>query len=218
MAQLELVIGNKNYSSWSLRPWLVLKAAGLSFQERFVRLYEPDTKAKILAINPAGKLPALISDGLVIADSLAIAEYVAELAPDARLWPNDRTERARARAIVAEMHAGFAALRNHCPMNIRGSFPDRVLTPEVEADLARIQEIWRTARAAVAPDAGPFLFGTFGIADAFYAPVVTRCLTYGVALDPVSAAYCAALMAHPAMQTWVSDAKAEPWRIASSEF
>jgi glutathione S-transferase len=207
---LTLVIGNKNYSSWSLRPWLVLKAAGVDFDEIRIPLDEPGTKAAILRHSPAGKVPCLLDDGLRIWDSLAICEHVNEVHADGRLWPSERAARARARSIVAEMHAGFAAVRAHLPMDIRSRDPERgrlaLARPEVAAEVARIQSLWLDA---LSTSGGPLLFGPFTIADAFYAPVLTRFVTYGIALPAPLAAYSERVRDLPAMQEWTAAAQAE---------
>jgi len=211
MTELVLTIGNKNYSSWSLRPYLALAATGAPFREEVIPLSRPDSKAAILAVNPAGKVPVLRDGDLVIWDSLAICEYLAEQFPAAGLWPADAAERARARAISAEMHSGFAALRENMPMDIRARKPGRGHTPAALADAARVLAIWRECRARA--QGGPFLFGRFSIADAMYAPVTTRLVTYGVELDEVGRAYVDAVAALPAMQAWVAAAAQEPWTI-----
>ncbi|MBP6817981.1 MAG: glutathione S-transferase family protein [Ferrovibrio sp.] len=208
MTSLILVIGNKNHSSWSLRPWLALKAAGLAFEERLIGLRRPETKAEILRYSPSGKLPLLIDGALSVWDSLAICEYVAERAPQAGLWPEAADARAVARAVAAEMHSGFMPLRRDYSMDISRRFPDQG-SPEAKADAQRVQEIWRDCRARFGQSRGDFLFGGFGIADCMYAPVVTRFRTYGLALDPVSQAYCDAVMAHPAMREWCQAAEQE---------
>ena len=211
MRELVLTIGNKNYSSWSLRPYLALAATGAPYREEVIPLSRPDSKAAILAVNPAGKVPVLRDGDLVIWDSLAICEYLAEQFPAAGLWPADAAERARARAISAEMHSGFAALRENMPMDIRARKPGRGHTPAALADAARVLAIWRECRARA--QGGPFLFGRFSIADAMYAPVTTRFVTYGVELDDVGRAYVDAVAALPAMQAWVAAAAQEPWTI-----
>jgi glutathione S-transferase len=193
MADLTLIIGNKNYSSWSLRPWLAAKAAGIPFKEVVITLDRPDTKELIARYSPSGRVPVLRHGDLTVWDSLAISEYLAETFPEAKLWPADPTQRARARAVSAEMHSGFTALRNAMPMNIRER---RAVTPtaDVQADIDRVCQIWRECRGQVARGAGPFLFGTFSIADAMYAPVATRFRTYGVKTDEVCTAYQEALL------------------------
>ncbi len=200
-----LYIGDRRYSSWSLRPYLALSHAGLSFETRTIRLRRPETKAAIAAVSPNGRVPCLIDDGLVIFDSLAICEYVAELAPEAKLWPSDRAARAHARSISSEMHSGFGALRQSLSMDLHlHQAPDPNWSDDVLADIARIVEIWTTTRARYGA-AGPYLFGHFTIADAMYAPVVTRFNSYGVAVDAAIRAYMDAIFAHQGMVTWVKD-------------
>lgn len=207
---LQLVIGNKNFSSWSLRPWLLLKQAGLPFREIPVRLRQADTKAQILAHSPSGKVPALIDGDLTVWDSLAICEYLAEKASlnQVDLWPADPKARAEARSVSAEMHSGFAALRQQMSMEVAASRPGEGQTPEVLADIARIADLWTSCRERFAA-AGPFLFGDFSVADAMYAPVAFRFHTYGVELPPLAAAYRDTLLALPAMQEWAAGARAE---------
>ena len=195
-----LVIGNKNYSSWSLRPWLAMKVLGIAFEEKRIPLYGPQSKAEILKHSPAGKVPCLIDGAVTVWDSLAILEYLAEREP--RLWPAEPALRARARAISAEMHSGFPNLRQHMSMNIRRSIPGQGRTPEVLAEIGRIVEIWSEAR-------GPFLFGEFCAADAMYAPVVLRFRTYAVDLPPPCRAYADRVLALPALQEWMGDAGRE---------
>jgi glutathione S-transferase len=216
MSVLTLVIGNKNYSSWSLRPWLAMKMAGIAFEELVIPLRQDATVAEIARHSPGGKVPALRHGELVVWESIAILEYIAEAFPESRLWPQQREARAVARAVSAEMHAGFAALRTHMPMNIRGSKPGRGRTPEVEKDIRRIVAVWESCRARFG-EGGPFLFGGFGNADAMYAPVVTRFTTYGVTLDGTARAYADAILALPAMLEWFAAAEAEPWTIAETD-
>ncbi len=204
---MTLVIGSKRWSSWSLRPWLAMKQAGLPFEERLIGLRQPDTKAKILAHSPSGKVPLLVDGDLKIWDSLAILEYLAERFPDAGFWPSDTAARAQARSIVAEMHSGFAALRRELPMDVTATLKQD-LSPEVADDVARIQAIWRDSRSRFGAG-GPFLFGRFGNVDAMYAPVATRFRTYGVALDAVCRDYADAVLALPAMVAWCGDAAGE---------
>jgi glutathione S-transferase len=193
-----LVIGNKNYSSWSLRPWIALKVLGVPFDEKRIALRRPETKSEILRYSPAGRVPILRDGDTVVWDSLAILEYLAEKYP--QLWPSDRVERAKARAVAAEMHSGFAALREHMSMNTRKRYPGKGRTPESMADVARIDEIWAQAK-------GPFLFGSFTAADAMYAPVVLRFRTYGVEVRKKS--YMDAMLALPAMREWIEAAERE---------
>ena len=210
--RLTLVIGNKNYSSWSMRPWLALKQARIPFREIRIPLYQPDSKQRILEHSPAGKVPVLKDGEMAIWDSLAILEYLAERFPDRGLWPARATDRARARSVSAEMHAGFSALRTHMPMNLRNSYPGRGRTPEVEADIARIVALWLDCRARA--KGGELLFGPFCNADAMFAPVATRFGTYGVELPAVCRRYVDKLIALPAMQSWYADARIEGEAIA----
>jgi len=212
---LALVIGNKNYSSWSLRPWLAMKQAGLAFDEGRVSLRQPGTTERILQYSPSGRVPCLVDGALTVWDSLAICEYVNEQYAANNLWPRDVAQRARARSVTAEMHSGFAALRTHMPMDIRGRYPDRGATagarPDVATDIARIRSLWSDSLDA---SSGPFLFGGFSIADAFFAPVVTRFCSYGVELPSRLAAYAEAVLNLPAMQQWAAAAAAELEMIA----
>src|SRR5258707_5864893 len=217
MAEITIYLGNKNYSSWSLRPWLALKQTGAEFAEELIPLSEATTRSTILRYSPSGRVRALIRDGLTVWDSLAICEYLAESFPAAQLWPADPAVRAVARAVSAEMHSGFAALRNHLPMNMRSSFPNRGVTPEVQADINRITAIWRDCRKRFR-ESGPFLFGGFSNADAMYAPVVSRFRTYKVELEEVAQEYADAGWALPALQEWLTAAKNEPMIIESAEF
>ena len=201
-----LVIGSKRYSSWSLRPWLALKQAGIAFDELVIRLRQPDTATRIAEYSPTGKIPVLRDGEILIWDSLAICEYAAEMLPGAWLWPEDREARARARAVSAEMHSGFAALRETMSMDVARTIALAAVPAPVQADIARIKSVWTECRRDFAAD-GPFLFGAFTLADAMYAPVATRFLTYGVALDPVCRSYVDAVMALPAMREWVEAAK-----------
>lgn len=217
MAELELLIGNKNYSSWSLRPWLALKASGLPFREHLVPLYQDDSKAALLRFSPAGKAPALRDGALVIPESLAICEYVAELAPAAGLWPREREARAVARAVACEMHAGFVALRSTMPMNLRDRARTPIVpTPEAAADVARVQALVDGCRQRFGAG-GPFLFGGFGIADAMLAPVATRFRTYRVALSSLTQAWCDAIFADPAFRAWETAAAAEVERLEATD-
>jgi glutathione S-transferase len=204
---LTLYVGNKRFSSWSLRPYLALAQSGLPFEDKLIWLRRPDSAAEILKVNPAGRLPVLVHDGLTIWDTIAICEYVNELAPAAQLWPADRARRAWARSISAEMHSGFAALRTHMSMDLCSDLKGQGHVPEALADAKRIQTIWREALAA---SSGPFLFGGFSIADAMYAPVTTRFTTYGVELDATCRAYVDAVAALPGMQAWKRAAQTEP--------
>lgn len=203
MAQLELFIGTRAWSSWSLRPWLALKATGAPFKETLIELRTPQSKAEFLKHSPAGKVPILKVDGVAIWDSLAICEYLAEAFPAAKLWPADPIARARARSVSAEMHAGFTPLRQAMSMDINARHPTPAMTPELAADIKRIQEMWNECRRDFGTKAeGPYLFGGFTIADAMYAPVATRFVTYGITLDPGARAYVDTIMAMPAVREW----------------
>jgi glutathione S-transferase len=217
MAEFTLCIANKNYSSWSLRGWLALKQCGVEFEEVIIPLREPTTRGTILRHSPSGRVPALTHGDLTIWDSLAICEYLAETFPEARLWPADKEARAVARAVSAEMHSGFQALRQHLPMNMRASFPNRGVTPEVQADINRIAAIWRDCRKRFG-EGGPFLFGAFSAADCMYAPVVSRFHTYKIEVEEVTQAYSAAILAWPAMEEWTTAATNEPMIIEDLEF
>jgi len=213
---LTLVIGNKNYSSWSFRPWIVLRVAGIPFDEVVIPLYEPGSKEQILRYSPAGKVPVLIDGDVRIWESLAILDYLAERFPQARLWPADAAARAHARAIAAEMHAGFAPLRRHCPMNMWRTVKSRELTPEVATDVRRIDTIFTQCRERFG-QGGALLFGAFGAADAMYAPVVSRLATYAITVGAVAEAYKRAVMALPAWAEWRAAALKEPWIMANAE-
>ncbi len=206
MSEPTLVIGNKNYSSWSLRPWLAMKVAGIPFAEHRIPLYGPGSKDQILVYSPAGKVPCLADGDLRVWDSLSICEYLAEKHPG--LWPQDPAARALARSVSAEMHSGFANLRAKMSMNIRKRYPGLGRTPESMADVARIVSLWSDCRARYGKG-GPFLFGAFSIADAMYAPVVLRFRTYEVELPADCRAYSDAVLALLAMQDWIAAAMAE---------
>lgn len=209
---LTLVIGDKNLSSWSLRPWLMLKQTGVPFTERLIRLDRPGTKAEIAKVSPSGRVPCLIDGETAIWDSLAIAEYFAEKFPEKGLWPADVKARAIARSVSAEMHSGFGALRGFWPMNFACEGM-RHLTGGIESDIARIADIWETCRrdfGLKSKEGGPFLFGAFSVADAMYAPVVSRFQTYGpVPLPPLAEEWRAMMWALPAMREWGAGARAE---------
>jgi glutathione S-transferase len=206
---LKLVIGNKNYSSWSMRPWLALRASNIDFEEIFIPLYTGEAdKKRILDVSRAGKVPVLIDGDVTVWDSLAIIEYLAERFPERRLWPEDRVQRARARSISAEMHSGFAALRNECGMNLHRPVSAIKLSADAGADIARIQEIWTECRAHFGKS-GPFLFGAFNGADAMFAPVVHRFRTYAIAVTPEVQRYMDVMMASPAFQEWTRAGLAE---------
>jgi glutathione S-transferase len=212
---MQLYIGNKNYSSWSMRPWVLLTQAGIAFEEVMARFdsFAPDSHFKkvIGPVSPVGKVPALVDGDLVVWDTLAIAEYLAEKFPDKQLWPADVQARARARSICAEMHSGFAALRSACPMNIEASLPDIGQLawrdkPAVRADVARLVAMWSEL---LAQHGGPMLFGTFSVADAYFAPVVMRLKTYALPVPEAIAAYMARVCALPGVKAWVEGALAE---------
>jgi glutathione S-transferase len=216
MRDLTLVIGNKNYSSWSLRPWLVLKQAGIPFREQFIPIRGENWNTHIRDLSPSGKVPALIHGDVHVWDSLAICEYLAERFPEKQLWPAATAARAEARSVSAEMHSGFMGLRENMFMNIRRRMPNRGRTPESLADIERIVFIWNSSRARYA-SSGPFLFGAFSIADAMYAPIALRFETYAVLTDGAVSDYARALLALPAMQEWVAAAHAEKEQLAHYE-
>jgi glutathione S-transferase len=213
---LTLIIGNKNYSSWSFRPWIAMKVAGIAFEEVLISLSAPDFKQRVLQHSPAGRVPILVDDGVTVWESLAILEYLAEKFPAAGLWPAEREARAHARAIAAEMHAGFAPLRRHCPMNFWRPPKPHPLPAEVAADVARIDAVWADCRQRFGRG-GPFLFGRFTAADAMYAPVVSRFMTYEVAVGSASRAYMEAVAALPAWAEWREAALKEPWVLPHDE-
>lgn len=213
---LKLVIGNKNYSSWSFRPWLAMKVASIPFEEEVIALDASDFKARLGAFSGNGKMPLLVDDNVHVWESLAILEYLAERFPSANLWPRDPTARARARAIAAEMHSGFAPLRRHLPMNMRRPVRRRELTPQAHANIQRIEAIWTDCRSQFGGN-GMFLFGEFGAADAMYAPVVSRFHTYDIAIAAVCRAYMGAIMALPAWAQWHAGALAETGILPEDE-
>jgi glutathione S-transferase len=204
---LTLYVGSKRYSSWSLRPYLAIAHTGAPFECVTITLDQPATRAEIEKVNPAGRVPVLYDDGFAIWDSLAICEYLNEQFPAAKLWPADRLQRARARSISNEMHSSFTALRENMPVDLCANKAGQGHTPEALADVQRIQTIWREPLAA---SKGPFLFGGFSIADAMYAPVVTRFVTYSVELDETCRAYVETIRNLPAMKQWQRDADTEP--------
>ena len=213
---MRLIIGNKNYSSWSFRPWIAMKVAGIAFEEEVISLDARDFKARVTEVSGTGKVPALADGQVQVWESLAILEYLAERFPAARLWPADAAARAHARAIAAEMHAGFAPLRRHLPMNMWRPVRRRELTPEAQANVGRIAAMWTDCRTRFGTG-GDFLFGAFGAADAMYAPVVSRFHTYAVEAGAVARAYMEAVMALPAWGEWKAAALAEPWVLAEDE-
>ncbi len=220
---LKLYIGNKNYSSWSMRPWVLLRQAGIPFEEVLVRFdsFEADSQFKrsLAGLNPVGKVPVLQDGTLVVWDTLAIAEYIAELYPERRLWPADKDARARARSICAEMHAGFSALRSHCPQNIEASLPEVGALiwrdkPAVRADVERLVAMWSEL---LTQHGGPLLFGSFTVADAYFAPVCMRLKTYGLPVPPAIAAYSERGAALPGVAAWLQEARAEGDFLAFEE-
>ena len=207
MPDLELIIGNKNYSSWSLRPWLFLQQAGIPFRETLIRFQSPEWSERIPGLSPTGLVPVLRDGDLTVWDSLAILEYLAERFPDAHGWPKDARERARARAASAEMHSGFLALRNECPQDVRSRTRGRPFSDALRADVKRVQELWRQC---LERSDGPFLFGDFTVADAMYAPVALRFVTYEIEVDPKSQGYVDTIRALPAIREWIRASEAEP--------
>lgn len=213
---LKLIIGNKKYSSWSLRPWIAMTVAGIPFEERVIPFESDEFKRDVGDVSGTGKVPVLIDGDIKIWESLAILEYLAEKFPAAGLWPKDVAARAHARVVANEMHAGFQAMRNHLPTNFARRVIKRELTPDVVANVKRIEALWADCRARFGKG-GPFLFGAFGAADAMYAPVVSRFNTYDVDVGRESRAYMDAVMALPAWQQWVAAGIKEPWLFAEDE-
>ncbi|MCC6940375.1 MAG: glutathione S-transferase family protein [Novosphingobium sp.] len=216
---MKLIIGNKNYSSWSLRGWLAAKQSGLPFEETTVPLYGNDWEAvrRDESLAPsAGKVPIMWDGEVVVWDSLAIIDHLADKVGRDRFWPKDEAARAMARSMVAEMHSGYLPLRRHLPMNIRKRVEDFPIPPAVRADIVRILGLWAEARARFG-DGGPFLFGAFSAADIIYAPVVSRFMTYGISVPGFALAYMDAVWTHHWMQSWVNDATAEDWVIEQFE-
>ncbi len=216
MAELKLVIGNKNYSSWSMRPWLLLRQAGIPFEEVQLKFNDDARAQGVEAYSPTGLVPVLIIDDAPVWDTLAICETVAEMFPQQGLWPTDARARQVARSICAEMHAGFRDLRGAMPMNIRSAHPGKGMNPAVRKDIDRIVSSWQSCRERYGRG-GEMLFGSFGVADAFYAPVVMRFMTYAVELPPVAQAYADAVRALPAVQDWVAAARQETGFVAADE-
>jgi glutathione S-transferase len=213
---LTLIIGNKNYSSWSLRPWIAMMAAGIAFEEVVIPLYRPGSAEQILKYSPAGKVPILIDGDDTVWESLAILEHLAERFPEAKLWPTDARTRSFARAVASEMHGGFQPLRQHCTMNLWLPPKPRPQPPEVLANVKRIETLWAECRARFGKG-GPFLFGTFGNADAMYAPVVARFHNYGIPVGAQTRAYMDAVMALPAWREWYDAAMKETWVMQHNE-
>ena len=216
MKPLQLAIANKNYSSWSMRPWVLLRQAGIEFEEIQLKFTEQHTVAGIEPYSPTRQVPALIVDGEPVWDSLAICETVAELFPHKQLWPADARARRIARSVCAEMHAGFRSLRVAMPVNIRSSHPGKGMNPAVQQDIDRIVEIWQSCRARFGTG-GELLFGAFCVADAYYAPVATRFLTYAVSLPSAAQRYADTLLALPAVQEWMAQARREPEFVRADE-
>jgi len=212
MNKFTLVIGNKNYSSWSMRPWLTMKYFKIPFKEILIPLYEGDYRQKILKYSPAGKVPALVLGNVVVWDSLAICEFLAETFPRKNLWPKEGQARAVARSVCAEMHSGFIALRRNCPMDVRAIKSDFNVPTDAQKDTDRIISIWESCRRQFGKK-GNFLFGNFTIVDAFYAPVVWRFNTYGIQLSGAAKIYFDEMLKLPEMKEWKSAAQKEPWVI-----
>ncbi len=213
---LTLILANKAYSSWSFRPWILLRHFGIAFAEKVIPLDLPQTRAEILKVSPSGKCPCLYDNDLAVWDSLAIIQYVAENWPQHAIWPKDKAARATARSVSAEMHSGFQAFRSQCPMNFFRSPKAIALGEDAKADVARIVQAWELAREHYG-SGGPFLFGSFSAADAMYAPVVNRLHVYDVPVSPVIRSYMDAMMGLPAWLEWAQAAKHETWRIAKYE-
>jgi glutathione S-transferase len=213
---LHLIIGNKNYSSWSFRPWLAMKVAGIAFEETVISLEAQDFKARVAAVSGAGRVPVLIDGDTHIWESLAILEYLAEKFPRAGLWPEQAAARAHARAVASEMHAGFLPLRRQLPMNAWRPVKPRALDDDAKANVVRIDAIWSECRTRFGAD-GPFLYGAFGAADAMYAPVIWRFHTYAVEVSAAARAYMRAVMALPAWNEWREAAQREPWVLPHDE-
>ncbi|MBJ7579022.1 glutathione S-transferase family protein [Devosia sp. MC532] len=211
---MKLLIGNRNYSTWSLRPWLVLKHFDIAFEDEVLQLSGPNFRDVLAQHSPTGRVPLLIDGELLIPESIAIIEYLAETFPEHAIWPRDRAERALARAAAAEMHGGFSALRNHAPMNLRASHPGRVDADVVRTDLSRIEALWGNL---LQKSGGPYLFGAFSAADAMFAPVATRIRTYELPVSDLAGRYVEAIYALPAFQTWRNLALQEPWIVDDDE-
>jgi glutathione S-transferase len=209
---MHLYVANKLYSSWSLRPWILMTALDIPFEETVIPMYFPDSKARMLDVSPTGKMPCLVDDDIRIWESLAIMEYLHERFPDKGVWPTDRKARTHARASANEMHAGFQALRQMCPMNLTKRFAPRELSSDVADNVRRLEGLWADARRRFG-SGGQFLYGAFGAADAMYAPVVTRLDTYQVPVSSETRRYMDAVLAHPAFVKWRTEALQEPWTI-----
>jgi len=213
---LKLILANKAYSSWSLRPWILIAHFKIPFEEVVIPMDQPDTRANMLKYAPTGKCPSLQDGKIAVWESLAIIEYVAEVYPEKPIWPRPKAARAHARSLSNEMHAGFPALRQACPANFRRKPKAIELSDEIRADVGRIEKAWAHARATFGKS-GPFLFGRFSAADAMFAPVVNRFHAYDIPVGKSTRAYMEAIMALPAWKAWIADAEAEPWRIERYE-
>lgn len=213
---LKLTIANKAYSSWSLRPWILLTHFEIPFEEIVIPMGRPETRETMLKYAPTGKCPSLHDGDVSVWESLAIIEYIAEQYPEKPIWPKDKVARAHARSLASEMHAGFLALRDGCPTNFRRAPRAIPVSDAVKADVARVEAAWAGARKAFG-EAGPFLYGAFSAADAMFAPVVNRLDTYVVPVSPATRAYMDAVMALPAWKAWIAGGEAEPWRIEKYE-
>lgn len=211
---MKLLIGNRNYSTWSLRPWLVLKHFEIPFEDEVLQLSGTGWRENLAARSPTGKVPVLLDDELVVPETLAIIEYLADLYPNKAIWPEDRKDRALARAAASEMHAGFPGLRNHAPMNLRASHPGKVDLDAVRKDLHRVEQLWG---GLLAKSDGPYLFGAFCAADAMFAPLATRLRTYDLPVSDVAGRYVEAIYALPAFQDWLAQALQEPWIVDDDE-
>lgn len=217
MSSLTLLIGNKRYSSWSLRPWIAMKVLGVEFSEVLLPLYQPGSSEQVLRYSPTGKVPALIDGPTVVWESLAILDYLADRFRGLPMWPNELPARGMARAVAAEMHAGFVPLRRHCPMNMmRDRTKPRDIPPDVQANVARIDALWTQAREQFGKG-GPFLFGAFSAADAMYAPVVSRFASYSISVGRASKDYMDVMMALPAWKEWEASARTETWIMEGNE-
>lgn len=216
VAELKIIIGNKNYSSWSLRGWLAVRHTGTAYKEVKIDLYTPNSKAELLKHSPTGLVPALIDGDVMVWDSLAIIDYCASITPEKFWWPKERAAYAFARSMSAEMHSGFMGLRSHAPMNLKGRWSGLALSEGVTKDVARIDALWTQARECFGAD-GDFLFGEFSAADMMFAPVVTRLETYGIPVSPTARTYMDAMLAHPHMQEWTAEGLAETAIIVSGE-
>jgi glutathione S-transferase len=214
MSELKLYVGNKNYSSWSMRPWVAMKAAGVDFTDEVIPFDFEHGNPAIKAISETGKVPLLVHGDFKLWESLAIIEYIAELFPEKQVWPSDRKDRALARAFSMEMVAGFRGIRNACPMNLRRPVKAMPITPDMRADISRIETIWHTS---IEKSGGPYLFGAFSAVDAMYAPVVNRFEAYALSDAPKTLAYIAAVKAHPAWIAWAEGASKETWIVAEDE-